>query len=144
MRYQGKYRPNFPRKYKGDPSNVIYRSSWEYKFMKWCDVTPSVQEWGSEEIIIPYVSPVDRRVHRYFPDFYVKARTKDNKIKKYIVEVKPEKQCMVPKRPKRQTKKFINEVKTYGINQAKWKAATEYCLDRNMEFMILTEKHLKV
>ena len=117
---------------------------WERKFMVWCDKNENVLQWGSEEIIIPYVSPVDRRVHRYFPDFYVKARTKDNKIKKYIVEVKPEKQCMVPKRPKRQTKKFINEVKTYGINQSKWKAATEYCLDRNMEFMILTEKHLKV
>jgi len=117
---------------------------WERKFMVWCDKNENVLQWGSEEIVIPYVSPVDRRVHRYFPDFYVKARTRNNVIKKYIVEVKPEKQCMVPKRPKRQTKKYITEVKTYGINQAKWKAATEYCLDRNMEFMILTEKHLKV
>ena len=140
MAYSGRYRPSQPKKYKGDPTNIIYRSLWERKFMVWCDKNENVLQWGSEEIIIPYVSPVDRRVHRYFPDFYVKARTKDNKIKKYIVEVKPEKQCMVPKRPKRQTKKFINEVKTYGINQAKWKAATEYCLDRNMEFMILTEK----
>ena len=72
MRYQGKYRASFPRKYKGDPNNVIYRSSWEYKFMKWCDATPTVQEWGSEEIIIPYISPVDGKRHRYFPDFYVK------------------------------------------------------------------------
>ncbi|AJK27442.1 head completion protein [Cyanophage P-TIM40] len=144
MAYSGRYRPSQPKKYKGDPTNIIYRSLWERKFMVWCDKNENVLQWGSEEIVIPYVSPVDRRVHRYFPDFYVKARTRNNVIKKYIVEVKPEKQCMVPKRPKRQTKKYITEVKTYGINQAKWKAATEYCLDRNMEFMILTEKHLKV
>ena len=77
-------------------------------------------------------------------DFYVKAKTRDERIKKYIVEVKPEKQCQAPKRPKRQTKNYITEVRTFGVNQAKWKAAIEYCKDRNMEFMILTEKHLKV
>ena len=96
MRYQGKYRPSFPRKYKGDPSNVIYRSSWEYKFMKWCDITPSVQEWGSEEIVIPYLSPWDGRYHRYFPDFYVKVRSKNGSLKKYIIEVKPKHQCTPP------------------------------------------------
>ena len=89
MRYQGKYRASFPRKYKGDHNNIIYRSSWEYKFMKWCDVTPTVQEWGSEEIIIPYISPVDGKRHRYFPDFYVKIQGR-----KYLVEVKPLKQTM--------------------------------------------------
>ena len=115
MRYQGKYRVSFPRKYKGDPTNVVYRSSWEYKFMKWCDITPTVQEWGSEEIIIPYVSPVDGRKHRYFPDFYVKIGSK-----KYLVEVKPYKQTKEPKTQKRHTKRYINEVVTYAVNQAKW------------------------
>ena len=111
MRYQGKYRPSYPRKYKGDPSNIIYRSSWEYKFMKWCDYTTSVQEWGSEEIIIPYISPVDGKRHRYFPDFYVRIQNR-----KYLVEVKPFKQTIEPKTQKRNTKRYINEVVTYHVN----------------------------
>lgn len=139
MRYQGKYNVSFPRKYKGDSNNVIYRSSWEYKFMKWCDLTPSIQEWGSEEITIPYISPVDGRRHRYFPDFYVKI---DNR--KYLVEVKPMKQTKEPKTQKRITKKYISEVTTWAVNKAKWKAAEEFCLDQGWEFKIITEKELKV
>ena len=144
MRYQGKYRPSFPRKYKGDPNNVIYRSSWEYKFMKWCDATPTVQEWGSEEIIIPYRSPIDGRFHRYFPDFYVKSRTKSGGLAKRIIEIKPFAQTQAPATQKRKTQKFLKEVATYGINQAKWKAAKEYCKDRRMQFVILTENELRV
>ena len=139
MRYQGKYRASFPRKYKGDHNNIIYRSSWEYKFMKWCDYTTSVQEWGSEEIIIPYISPVDGKRHRYFPDFYVKIQNR-----KYLVEVKPFKQTLEPKTQKRNTKRYINEVVTYHVNKAKWKAATEFCKDHSWEFMLITEKELKV
>ena len=107
--------------------------------MKWCDITPSVQEWGSEEIVIPYISPVDGRSHRYFPDFYVKINNK-----KYLVEVKPFRQTKEPKTQKRHTKKYINEVVTYAVNQAKWKAATEFCVDNGWEFMLITEKELKV
>ena len=130
MRYQGKYRPTYSGKYKGDPNNIIYRSSWEYKFMKWCDITSSVQEWGSEEIIIPYISPVDGKRHRYFPDFYVKIENR-----KYLVEVKPFRQTLEPKTQKRNTKRYINEVVTYHINKAKWNAATEFCKDNSWEFM---------
>ncbi len=140
MRYkQGKYIPRSSRKYKGDPRNINYRSSWEYKFMLWCDQTPSVQEWGSEEIIIPYTSPVDGKRHRYYPDFYVKVNGK-----KYIVEVKPTKQTKEPKRQKKVTKRYVTEVVTWSVNQAKWKAATEFCKDYGMEFMLITEKELKV
>lgn len=139
MRYQGRYKPSFPHKYRGDSSNVIYRSSWEYKFMKWCDITTSVEEWGSEEIIIPYISPVDGRRHRYFPDFYVKISNK-----KYLVEVKPFKQTKEPQTQKRHTKRYINEVVTYAVNQAKWRAAEEFCKDHNWKFMLITEKELKV
>ena len=139
MRYQGKYRPTFPRKYKGDYHNIIYRSSWEYKFMVWCDRSSSVTEWGSEEIVIPYISHADGRRHRYFPDFYVKIGRK-----KYMVEVKPLRQTKQPKKQKRQTKAYITEVVTYAINQAKWEAAKEYCKDRGWEFMLITEKELKV
>jgi len=139
MRYQGKYRASNPKKYKGDHNNIIYRSSWEYKFMKWCDMTPSIQEWGSEEIIIPYISPVDGKMHRYFPDFYVKIQNR-----KYLVEVKPLRQTMEPKTQKRVTKKYVNEVVTWSVNKAKWKAATEFCKDQNWEFKIITEKELKI
>ena len=136
---QGKYRLRLPSKYKGDPRNVVFRSSWEYKFMQWCDSRSAVQEWGSEEIAIPYVSPVDGKRHRYFPDFYVKVNGK-----KYIVEVKPFRQTKEPKTQKRMTKSYINEVFTWGVNQAKWKAATEFCKDHSWEFMLITEKELKV
>ena len=144
MSYSGKYRPSNKHKYKGDPTNIIYRSLWERKFMLWCDKNENVLEWGSEEIVIPYISPVDNRVHRYFPDFYVRARTRDGRIEKYIIEVKPKSQTKPPAKQKRITKKFITEVKTYAVNEAKWKAAREYCADRRMEFLILTEVELKI
>ena len=139
MSYRGKYRVSNPRKYKGDARNVVYRSSWEYKFMEWCDSHPSVEEWASEEIIIPYISPVDGKRHRYFPDFYVKVGKK-----KYIAEVKPSYQTKEPKTQKRNTKKYISEVMTYAVNQAKFKAADEFCKDHGWEFMVVTEKELKI
>ena len=136
---QGKYRLRLPSKYKGDSRNVVFRSSWEYKFMQWCDSRSVVEEWGSEEIAIPYISPVDGKRHRYYPDFYVKVRGK-----KYIVEVKPFRQTKEPQTQKRLTKSYINEVFTWGVNQAKWKAATEFCKDYGMEFMLITEKELRI
>jgi hypothetical protein len=107
--------------------------------MKWCDSNDKVVEWGSEELVIPYRSPVDGRIHRYFVDFYIKVNGK-----KYLIEIKPEKFTREPKIPKRKTKQFLNEVMTWGVNQAKWKAAEEFCLDRNWKFMILTEKELGI
>ena len=101
-------------------------------------------EWGSEEIALPYRSPLDNKVHRYFPDFYIKVRESNNKIKKYIIEVKPEKQTIEPKVKKRKTKGYIYEVREYVKNQAKWKAAKEFCKDRLWEFKIITEKELGI
>jgi hypothetical protein len=146
MSYSGKFRPSRRHKYKGDPTNIIYRSLWELKFMKWCDKNENVLEWGSEEIIIPYVSPVDNRVHRYFPDFYVKAITRDGKSSKSIIEIKPYAQTKQPKRTttRKVSRRYLSEVKTYAVNNAKWKAADSYCKDRRMTFRILTEKELKV
>ncbi len=144
MAYSGKYRPTNPRKYKGDPTNVIYRSLWERKFMQWCDLNSNIMEWGSEEFFIPYRSPVDKRVHRYFPDFYVKCRTTHGTTAKYVIEVKPLKQTSPPEKKKRVTKKYLTEVTRYAINEAKWKAAKKYCNQRNMVFKILTEKELRV
>lgn len=140
--YKGRFRVLNPAKYKGDITNVIYRSLWELRFMKWCDQSPSIIEWGSETVIIPYVSPVDKKVHRYFVDFYIKVKSKNNITEKYLIEIKPEKFTKPPEIPKKKTKRFIDEVFQYGVNEAKWKAAFEFCTDRNMKFMILTEKDL--
>ena len=143
MAYRGKYYPSFPRKYKGDPTNIIYRSLWERKFMVYCDKNQNILEWASEEIAIPYRSPIDNRVHRYFPDFYMKVRQANGSTKKFIIEVKPKSQCKQPvKNPKRRTTKWFNEVKTFAINQAKWKSAREFCEDKGMEFKIFTEDHI--
>lgn len=140
--YKGRFRVANPTKYKGDVTTVIYRSLWELRFMKWCDQSPSIIEWGSETIIIPYISPVDKKVHRYFVDFYVKVQSKNNTTEKYLIEIKPEKFTKPPAIPKKKTKQFIDEVFQYGVNEAKWKAAFEFCTDRNMKFMVLTEKDL--
>ena len=141
---KGRYIPRNIRKYRGDYKNIIYRSSWELKFMKYCDLNDSILEWGSEEVVIPYRSPLDNRIHRYFVDFYIKVEDMSGQIKKYLIEVKPKKQTRPPAKPKRQTKRYISEVTEYAKNQAKWKAATEFCEDRQWNFMIITEDELKV
>ena len=113
--------------------------------MVYCDMNDKILEWGSEEIIIPYISPWDGKRHRYFPDFYMKVKQVDGSIKRFIVEVKPKYQCKPPDiNPKRKTKRWLNEVKTYTINQAKWKYANEFCELNDMEFKVLTEDHLNI
>jgi len=144
MSYKGKYYPSFPRKYKGDPTNIVYRSLWERKFMVYCDKNQNILEWASEEIAIPYRSPIDNRVHRYFPDFYMKVKETNGKIKNYVIEVKPAKQTKPPAKPKRQTKGYIREAYEYARNQAKWKMAKEFCADRQWEFKVVTEKELGI
>jgi hypothetical protein len=141
MSYKGIFRPTNPSKYKGDPNNVIYRSSWELKLMIYLDRHPEVIQWSSEEIVIPYRSPIDGRLHRYFPDFYVKKEV-NGKIETLLIEVKPKVQTRPPAVQKKRTKKYINEVMTWGINEAKWKAAKNFCEDRNWKFMLMTEKEL--
>lgn len=141
--YKGRYKVINPSKYRGDLGEVVYRSSWELKFMRWCDTNASVLEWGSETIIIPYRSPVDSKIHRYFVDFYIKVKTKAG-IVKYLVEIKPEKFTKPPEIPQRKTRKFIEEVFQYGTNQAKWRAANEFCEDRGMKFLVLTENDLGI
>ena len=106
------------------------------------DENPGVLKWSSEEVVIPYLSPVDNRWHRYFPDFYVQTKNKQGMLESRILEVKPKSQAVAPKAKKRVTKQYIQEVMTYGINEAKWKAATEYCKDRNWKFMVITEDDL--
>ena len=141
---KSKYKPSYPRKYKGNPNNIICRSSWERKFCKWCDLNENIIEWGSEEFWIPYLSPVDRRVHRYFPDFIIKVKENAGQIKTYVIEVKPKKQTMEPKKKSRVTKSYIYECTTWEVNKAKWRAAHEFCADRKIEFKIITEDELGI
>ena len=144
MAYKGKFIPTNTKKYRGNPTNIIYRSLWERKFMVYCDLNQNILEWGSEEIIIPYRSPLDTRVHRYFPDFYIKVLEANGNIQRYIIEIKPKRQCQEPKVQSKKTKKYIYEVTEYAKNQAKWEAATDYCADRRWQFKVLTEDDLGI
>ena len=99
---------------------------------------------GIRRFCIPYVSPTDNRVHRYFPDYLIKVKEKDDKIKSYVVEVKPKKQTQPPKKRKRMTKSYLYECQTYAVNQAKWRAASEFWKDNRIEFKIITEDELGI
>ena len=140
---KSRYKPQYPKKYKGDASNIICRSSWERKFCSWCDSNENILEWGSEEFWIPYRAP-DGKTRRYFPDFIIKVKESTGDIKTYVIEVKPLKQTKPPLKRKRITKNFIRESTVYAINQAKWKAANEWCKDRKIEFKIITEQELGI
>ena len=142
MPYKGSFKPLHPEKYKGDVSNIIYRSLWERTMMKFFDTNSSILKWSSEECKIPYISPKDNKQHFYFPDFVIQMKSKDGKIKIVMIEIKPEKQTIIPKTPKRKTKSYFNECVTYGINLAKWDAAQKYCSIKNWEFKIMTEKNI--
>ena len=143
MAYRGRFYPKHPLKYKGDPNKIIYRSSWEVRVMKYLDDNDAVVWWASEEMNVKYISPVDGRVHRYFPDFVVKVRRKDNSSTIFMLEVKPEAQTKL-RQPKRVTKQYINEAATYAVNQAKWKYAEEFCKDHGWVFRVVTEKDLGI
>lgn len=150
MAYSGRFRPKNPGKYKGDPTKIFYRSLWEFKFFRHVDKHPDVIWWQSEEVIVPYRSPIDNRIHRYFPDVIVHQRKPDGKTETLMIEIKPKAQTKPPDRSKAKTvkgrtsRRYIQEVKTYGVNEAKWKAAQNFCLDRGWKFLIYTEDHLGV
>lgn len=142
MSYKGKYTPQNPNKYKGNPDGIIFRSLWERRLMVDLDTNPNVIEWSSEELIIPYISPKDGKRHRYFPDFVMKVKTMDNKIHTYLLEVKPKKETKPPIPKKRKTKQFLAEQLTFDINSAKWAAAERFCELHGWKFRIVTEDDL--
>jgi len=140
---QGKFRPKHPEKYRGDAGNILYRSSWELDFMKWCDKREEVIWWQSEEKAIWYYDPVAKKKRRYFPDFFFAHKRSDGIIMETLVEVKPKRQVQgPPTNPKRKTQAWLREVHTYVTNQAKWKAAACWCEDRGANFQLITEKEL--
>lgn len=142
--YKGFFKPKNPQKYVGDPTNIIYRSFWELKFMMYLDDHKDVIKWGSEELIIPYRSPEDGKLHRYFTDFIVTKINKDGKKETSVIEIKPAKQTNPPKKTEKITKQYLNEMKTWAINNAKWTYAEKYCKNRGWSFHIFTEKELGI
>jgi hypothetical protein len=137
---QGFFKPINPKKYVGNPRQIVYRSSWELKAMSQFDLNPDVVSWASEELVVPYFDPVQGRNRRYFPDFLVKM--KDGTV--YMVEIKPAKEMVPPKPGRKVTKRFIAESATYETNQAKWEAAREFCTKRKWKFMVLNEFNLGI
>ena len=151
MAYKGRFRPKNPAKYKGNPTNIIYRSLWELKFFRLVDDHPDVIWWQSEELVGPYRSPIDGKVHRYYPDVIVHMRKRDGSIGTLMIEIKPAGQTRPPDIKKKNatptgriSTRYLREVKTWGVNEAKWKAARSYCADRGWEFQIWTEKELGI
>jgi hypothetical protein len=142
MAYSGKFVPKNANKYLGDPTKVFYRSLWERRVMVHLDDNPSVIGWSNEEIVIPYLSPIDNRWHRYFPDFFVRIKNRNGIQEAMILEVKPASQSVAPEKKSKITRQYIREVVTWGVNEAKWKAAVEYCKDRNWQFKVITENEI--
>lgn len=148
MAYKGRFRPKNPGKYLGDPTKIIYRSLWERKVFQMLDHHPNVTGWASEEIVIPYISPIDSRPHRYFPDVYVEQIDKNGIRKKLLIEIKPKSQTRPPdfqkvsKKDGTIKKAYINEVKTWGVNQAKWEAAHKICKKKGWHFVLMTEDEI--
>lgn len=140
--YKGKYKLRHPEKYIGNATNIVFRSLLEYKYMQWLDTSPSVVRWASEELPIPYLSPLDKQIHRYFVDFYVELKGSDQEIKQFLVEIKPESQTRQPKKPANPKKRYFREYSTWLVNKAKWEAATKLCEEHNWQFKIITDKDI--
>ncbi len=136
--YQGLYKPTNPKKYVGNTKQIVYRSLLERRFMRYCDLNQDIEFWASEELPVRYYSPLDKKWHRYFPDFIVKTCNNE----KFMIEIKPSRQAVKPKPPKKKTKTYMRESFEFIKNQAKWSAAREYCSDNGMKFKIITEKDL--
>ena len=139
---KGYFKPRHPEKYQGNLNNIIYRSSWEYSFMTFLDNNPNVEKWGSEIIAIPYIKPTTGRVHKYYPDFWVKYKNRNGDTVQEVIEVKPDKQARKPTTKGKNKKTQLYEAVTWEINKAKWRSAKLFCDKYNMKFRILTEKEL--
>lgn len=141
---QGVYKPTNSNKYIGS-NYPMYRSGWELKFFRWADTNENVVAWGSENIIIPYINPLDNKVHRYFVDNYVVFKDKEGNKRKFLIEIKPSKQVEKPssKGNKKQST-VLHEQVTWVTNQAKWEAAKKWADKKGCQFIILTEKELGI
>ena len=136
MAYRTKFMPKNVKKYIGDVSSITCRSLWERHVCKFLDESDSILKWSSEEIVIPYLNPIDKKIHNYYPDFLVEMRTESNEKEVWLLEVKPKKQTFLKENASKR------EIVTWTINTAKWKAAESYCIKHGIKFKIMTEKDL--
>ena len=136
---QGIFAPKNQGKFMG--TKATYRSGLELKFFRFCDDSPNVLKWGSENVVVPYRSPLDNKLHNYYVDNLVVIK-EGQEIKKYLVEIKPYKQTKKPQTKYRKKQHLLYEQKAYITNQAKWAAAREYCKKSGFTFIIITEKEL--
>ena len=141
MAYKSKYKPKNPQKYVGNPNNIICRSLWERTFCKYLDENINIVRWSSEELQIPYVSPVDNKVHMYYPDFLFEIK-KNEEVETLVVEIKPKKQTKQPEIGSKSKRTFITETLQFEINKSKWKSASDFCNKNGWKFVILTEDNI--
>lgn len=110
--------------------------------MQYCDLTESVLKWSSEEIIVPYISPLDDKVHRYFVDFWIKTLSPEGTEECMLIEIKPKKRTVKPNTTGKMTRTKVNEMREWIINSSKWEAAKKFCDVRGWKFKILTENEI--
>lgn len=148
MSYKGRFKPKNPKKYKGNHTQIVWRSLWELKVMTYLDSHNDVLQWSSEEVIVPYINPIDGKPHRYFPDFVVTRKLNNGTIRTIMIEVKPAYQTkpatIKENATRRQHRRAVRNQMTYFVNKAKWEAAEAYCKAVGWQFQILTEKELGI
>jgi len=137
---QGWYTPKNPQKYVGDVTKIRYMSSWELDTHIFLDNNPNILQWSSEGIAIPYIKPTDKKIHKYYPDYWVKAQLPNGKIIQKIIEVKPAKQTRRTR--SRNPKQKLYEQVQFAINIAKWEAAKKFCNKYGIIFELVTEKDI--
>lgn len=142
------FNPHHPEKYFGDLSQIVLRSALEKRFALWCDRNPAVEKWVSEELIVPYISPLDGEKHRYFIDFRIWIRDKSAALKEYWVEIKPKYETLPPVPAQKPTAKararLLEEQQTWAVNRAKWSAAEGAAASMGAKFLVVTDEDLGV
>jgi hypothetical protein len=141
----GKFLPKNPEKYIGDIHNIIYRSSWERKFCHYCDINPNILRWSSEPTAIPYWSPIDKKTHKYFVDYYIQVK-KEKSLENWFIEVKPANQYKLKSKPKikgniteKKLRSHNERMKVWITNRAKFEAATRYAESMGYKFGAVDE-----
>ena len=143
--HQGHYRLLNPHKYVGSSTDIVYRSSWELRFNRWCDLNPSVVKWNSEEIVIPYYSQADGKNRRYFVDYIIQMKTDKGTIESLLTKIKPSGQQVKPKNHgNKKPENYLAEMHTYQVNQDKWEAAEKWAAKHGMRFVVLNEYDLGI
>lgn len=145
----GKYTPQNPDKYIGDINNIIYRSSWERKFSQYCDLNPNILKWSSEPLVIKYWSPIDKKEHNYYPDYYIKVINSKKEVEEWIIDIKPQSQYKLDKKPEikgciteKKLKTYNEKLKIWITNRAKFESATRFAKERGYKFGAIDESFI--